>query len=185
MSFSILVQSVNITCDHCINTIKDSVDQINNITFISGDAENKSFIVNIEKIDSLHDLVSTLKKIDYPLNDFKNYDSTSSSNSINKSNWSPEIKIKANESDQASVHYSCHCGCDIELLFNRQNPIFNLQDCCCGTFSIIHPSNSYKHIQTEISAKNISTTFEFINIENIAMPWGQPVQLSIAIQKDK
>ena len=70
----------------------------------------------------------------------------SKTNHEDKKNWSPKLVIDSQQSDIAIINYSCHCGCEINLEFNRQQPNFRLQDCCCGSFSIIHPENSYSHL---------------------------------------
>ena len=60
MSFSILLKSSNISCEHCINTIKSEIDKIDEIEFVSGDADKQSFIVEIIDIESMHLLKKAL-----------------------------------------------------------------------------------------------------------------------------
>jgi|TARA_B110000116_G_C16597825_1_gene473592 copper chaperone CopZ len=182
MSFSILLQSSNISCEHCINTIKKEIDQIDKIKFISGDADTQSFIVEITNIESIRVLEKSLANADYPLSSF---DNISKATHKDKTNWSPKLVIDSQQVDIAIINYSCHCGCEINLEFNRQQPNFQLQDCCCGTFSIIHPDNSYNHLIKQFDQEKLKDTFEYINIENITMPWDQPIQLSVAIPKEQ
>lgn len=181
MSFSMLLQSSNITCEHCINTIQKETNKIDKIEFISGDANTQSFIVEITDIESMHILEKSLANADYPLSSF---DNISKATHEDKANWSPKLVIDSQQPDVAIINYSCHCGCEINLEFNRQQPNFQLQDCCCGTFSIIHPDNSYNHLLSQLNQEKLEDAFEYINIENIIMPWDQPIKLTVAIPKE-
>ena len=56
----------NITCWHCVMSIKNELSELEGITEVDGDPENKSITVEWESPVTLDKIKDTLKKINYP-----------------------------------------------------------------------------------------------------------------------
>jgi len=56
----------NITCGHCVMSIKNELSEFEGITKVDGDPENKSITVEWESPVTLDKIKDTLKEINYP-----------------------------------------------------------------------------------------------------------------------
>jgi copper chaperone CopZ len=56
----------NITCGHCVMSIKNELSELEGITKVDGDPENKSITVEWESPVTLDKIKDTLKEINYP-----------------------------------------------------------------------------------------------------------------------
>ena len=56
----------NITCGHCVMSIKNELNELEGITKVDGDPENKSITVEWESPVTLDKIKDTLKEINYP-----------------------------------------------------------------------------------------------------------------------
>ena len=56
----------NITCGHCVMSIKKELSELEGITKVDGDPENKSITVEWESPVTLDKIKDTLKEINYP-----------------------------------------------------------------------------------------------------------------------
>ena len=56
----------NITCGHCVMSIKNELIELEGITNVDGDTENKSITVEWETPTTLEKIKDTLKEINYP-----------------------------------------------------------------------------------------------------------------------
>ena len=56
----------NISCNHCVNTIKTELGEINGVRSVEGDVDNKAVIVEWDDRTSLETIKATLKEINYP-----------------------------------------------------------------------------------------------------------------------
>lgn len=56
----------NITCGHCVMSIKNELSELEGITKVDGDPENKSITVEWESPVTLDKIKNTLKEINYP-----------------------------------------------------------------------------------------------------------------------
>ena len=176
MNFNILLSSDNITCEHCINSIKEQITQLNGVKFIDGFPEQKTFLIQVSNPMILDNLATNLSSINYPLSEF-NYSPTDSSA---QHVWQPDIQIDYSEQDSASIKYNCNCGCDISFQFNRQAPQFEPSICCCGDIALLDVKNSNQALTKLIQEENDINKYYFINVSNLLLPWGQPIELSIA-----
>jgi len=59
----------NISCDHCVMTIKRELGEIKGIEEVEGDATTKKITVQWDLPATLEKIKSTLKKINYPAAD--------------------------------------------------------------------------------------------------------------------
>lgn len=56
----------NITCGHCVMSIKNELGELEGITKVDGDPENKSITVEWKSPVTLDKIKDTLKEINYP-----------------------------------------------------------------------------------------------------------------------
>ena len=56
----------NISCGHCVMSIKNELSELEGITKVDGDPENKSITVEWEAPTTLDKIKDTLKEINYP-----------------------------------------------------------------------------------------------------------------------
>ena len=56
----------NISCKHCVITIKNELSELEGVVSVEGDAENKSITVEWSDPSSLEKIKHTLKDINYP-----------------------------------------------------------------------------------------------------------------------
>ena len=56
----------NITCGHCVMSIKNELSELEGMARVDGDPENKSITVEWESPVTLEKIKDTLKEINYP-----------------------------------------------------------------------------------------------------------------------
>ena len=56
----------NISCGHCVMSIKNELNELDGIKLVEGDPENKSITVEFESPATLEQIKETLKEINYP-----------------------------------------------------------------------------------------------------------------------
>ncbi|MGM0452199.1 MAG: heavy-metal-associated domain-containing protein [Thermodesulfobacteriota bacterium] len=56
----------NISCNHCVHTIKTELSEITGVRSVEGDVENQSVTVEYDDRTSLEKIKETLKEINYP-----------------------------------------------------------------------------------------------------------------------
>lgn len=56
----------NISCDHCVMTIKRELGEISGVTRVEGNPENKEIVVEWDAPASLDEIKSILAEINYP-----------------------------------------------------------------------------------------------------------------------
>ena len=59
----------NITCGHCVMTIKNEVGELAGVSRVDGDPDKKEITVDWDSPATLEQIVSTLKEINYPAAD--------------------------------------------------------------------------------------------------------------------
>jgi copper ion binding protein len=59
-------QIPNISCGHCVMTIKNELGDLEGITNVDGDPENKQITVEWDTPATLDKIKDTLKEINYP-----------------------------------------------------------------------------------------------------------------------
>ncbi|MDP2327924.1 MAG: heavy-metal-associated domain-containing protein, partial [Dehalococcoidia bacterium] len=59
----------DITCDHCIATIRKAVDGVEGARFVSGDPDTRAFVVDLERGAVLDQVAEVLAGEGYPLGD--------------------------------------------------------------------------------------------------------------------
>jgi len=56
----------NISCGHCVMSIKNELSELEGVKTVEGDPENKSITVEFEAPVTLEQIKETLKEINYP-----------------------------------------------------------------------------------------------------------------------
>ena len=56
----------NISCGHCVMSIKNELNELGGIKTVEGDPENKNITVEFESPATLEQIKETLKEINYP-----------------------------------------------------------------------------------------------------------------------
>ena len=56
----------NISCKHCVMTIKNELSELEGVLSVEGNAENKSITVEWDNPSTLEKIRDTLKEINYP-----------------------------------------------------------------------------------------------------------------------
>lgn len=56
----------NISCDHCVSSIKNELSELEGVTTVEGDPGEKSITVEFEPPATLEQIKETLKEINYP-----------------------------------------------------------------------------------------------------------------------
>ena len=59
----------DITCDHCIATIRETVDSIDGARFLSGDPSSRQFAIEVASGAVLDAVSAALAGVGYPLGD--------------------------------------------------------------------------------------------------------------------
>jgi copper chaperone CopZ len=59
----------NISCSHCVNTIKNELGELEGVVEVKGDSDKKEIIVDWESPATLEKIKETLGEINYPSND--------------------------------------------------------------------------------------------------------------------
>ena len=56
----------NISCGHCVMTIKNELSELNGMKTVAGDPDNKSITISFEAPLTLEKIKSVLEEINYP-----------------------------------------------------------------------------------------------------------------------
>ena len=56
----------NISCDHCVMTIKNELNELDGVNVLDGDAENKTITIEWTTPATIGSIQNTLKEINYP-----------------------------------------------------------------------------------------------------------------------
>ena len=56
----------NISCGHCVMTIKNELNELDGVKIVEGDPENKSITVEFDPPVTLEQIKEILKEINYP-----------------------------------------------------------------------------------------------------------------------
>ncbi len=56
----------NISCGHCVMSIKNELNELDGIKTVEGNPENKNITVEFESPATLEQIKETLKEINYP-----------------------------------------------------------------------------------------------------------------------
>lgn len=173
-TMQILLSSPNITCDHCIETIRGVVDATEGAHLVSGDPDARTFVVDLVSGAVLDVLAPRLAAGDYPLGDVPT--GPAGHGSALTPDWRPsDWRIEKTEAG-ANVNYDCYCGCDAGFALDRSQADQPLESCCCGNQILVGAGAG-----TRIASKLDAPEAYRFDVQQVTMPWGQPLEVALAI----
>lgn len=165
----------DITCDHCIETIKRTTEGVAGVDFVSGDEHARSFVVAFERAAAIDTLGEALAAEGYPLGQ------AVTSPLVAPAPPSPFAPtFEAVPSDRgATVIYSCPCGSTTEeFTYDRSRPEQEIDSCC--DHHLLIGSNAAEELRRRLpNAERYD-----ILVDQVTMPWGQPLQTAMAVAKE-
>jgi len=198
----ILLSSPAITCDHCIETIRGVVDAVDGARLISGDPEAKTYIVDLASGALLDAIAPRLAAADYPLGEisahvgtreaqhpplregrgrdseasFPRMEGEEGLEGEGLAKWRPASYRVEKTDVGANINYDCYCSCDAGFALDRSNADPAPESCCCGN-QILVGVGAGKRIASKLDAPDRYR----IDIQQLTMPWGQPLDVALAI----
>ncbi|MSP23544.1 MAG: copper chaperone [Dehalococcoidia bacterium] len=170
----ILLSSPNITCDHCIETIRGVVDATEGAHLVSGDPDARTFVVDLATGALLDAVASRLAAADYPLGDVPT-EAAHHAGGLTP-DWRPStFRIEKTDAG-ANVNYDCYCGCDAGFALDRSQADPALESCCCGN-QILVGAGAGARITSKLDAPEAYR----LDVQQVTMPWGQPLEVALAI----
>ncbi len=169
----VLLSSAEITCEHCIETIRKTVE-VSGATFIGGDPDARTFVVEVSSGAALDGLSSALADAGYPLGEV-GATSAHASGGLTP-DWRPEAYRIEKSEVGANVNYDCYCGCDAGFALDRSQVDQATESCCCGNHILVGPDAAARIIPKLEQAASYR-----IDVQTVTMPWGQPVEVALAI----
>lgn len=176
----ITLHSPEITCDHCIATISETVEAVSGARFVTGDPDRRQFVIEIDGGAVLDAVSSALAEAGYPIGDAPEETASSgdAADGAADADWRPEYRITATEAG-ADVNYTCPCSCEAGFALDRSRTEQDAEGCCCGR-QIIVGAGAEARLR---SALDGGTAYR-IDVQELTMPWGQPLQAALAIPED-
>jgi copper chaperone CopZ len=128
----VLLTSREITCDHCIASIRRVVDAMEGVRFVSGDPERKTFVV-----DSSAPRYSTPSPIcsAQMATHWGCFPALFSPSGVPASDWRPAGYHIERTEVGANVNDACYCGCDAGFGLDRRQADQAPESSCCGNRS--------------------------------------------------
>jgi copper chaperone CopZ len=167
----------DISCDHCIATIRRTVEAQPGARFLAGDIEQKRFSVEVDGGAALDALALALAEEGYPLGDagaeapaHGDHDAGAASGPTH-----PEYRVTATAAG-ADVNYDCPCGCTAGFAYDRAMAEQAPESCCCGRTMLVGRHAGERLLESLHGAGD----FQPLDIQTVAMPWGQPLEAALA-----
>lgn len=165
----------DVTCEHCIASIKDAVNAVEGATFVSGDPDSKSFIAEVASGAILDQLAAATEAEGYPLGEVPSEVGQGHTGEYGASDWLPEYTVTATDKG-ADVNYTCYCGCDAGFAFDRSQAEQSAEGCCCGNRIMVAPADVEAHMKSGLEEREYR-----IDVQEVTAPWGQPLQTALAV----
>ncbi len=176
----------DITCDHCVATIGEAVDSIEGARFRSGNSQEKSFVIEAVSDAVVEQVSIATAAVGYPLDErplAHDHDDIEIKMDLisrsTKENRSPVYKVSVTEKG-AELSYSCPCGCRIGYTFDRSVADQQVEACCCGKQMFVAPIDAEDQLRSWLNEGEYH-----LDVQVVEMPWGQPMQVAIAIPVDE
>lgn len=176
----VVLSAPDITCDHCIATIRTTVDATEGARFLDGDPETRRFTVELTSGGVLDALAVRLKAEGYPLGEVSAAHGAGHDehHPALTADWQPaSYRIEAT-SVGANVNYDCYCGCDAGFALDRSLADPATESCCCGNQILVGPGAAGR-----IASKLEAPEAFRVDVQSVTMPWGQPMEVALAIPR--
>jgi copper chaperone CopZ len=168
----------DVTCDHCIATISRVVDGVDGARFVSGDEATRSFVVEIDDGAVLDALGAALTAEGYPLGAASASAGDEHGDESFPAGWTPQYTISKTDAG-ADLNYACPCGCTAGFALDRSQREQPSESCCCGRHMLAGAS-AEQRLRASLDGEAYR-----IDVQQVAMPWGQPVQTAMAIPEQQ
>ena len=179
------LSSPEITCEHCIATIRGVVEATGGASFVAGDPEARTFVVEVASGATLDALGAALAEAGYPLGALEAASGDGAQDDHGEhpgrhpnltDDWRPAaFRIEKTEVG-ANVNYDCYCGCDAGFALDRSQADPAPESCCCGNRILVGPDASRR-----LTVRLEDPAAFRIDTQTATMPWGQPLEVAIAI----
>lgn len=184
----------DITCDHCISTIRKAVDGVEGAHFVSGDPDARAFVVDLERGAVLDQVAEVLAGEGYPLGDAAAAAASavsappaisSTMTPLGMMHVAPSAgaakafvpTYRAERTDAgADVVYSCPCGSTTEVFHYDRSKAEQQPHSCCNHKVLVAAGAADR-------LRALAPGFEVINVQTVQMPWGQPLEAAMAVAK--
>jgi copper chaperone CopZ len=174
----VVLFSPEITCEHCIATIQRVADATEGATFVSGDPDRRTFIVEVTGGAVLDVLAVAVADEGYPLGDVPA--AAEHHASAKTPDWRPGDYRVVRTDAGANVNYDCYCGCDAGFALDRSQADPATESCCCGNHILVGAAAGER-----IASKLDGGKRYRIDLQTIAMPWGRQLEVALAIPEDE
>ena len=177
----VTLNSSEISCDHCIATIRETVDSIDGARFLSGDPSSRQFAIEVASGAVLDAVSAALAEVGYPLGDAAAPASAPSPVAglhMAGEAWTPLYRVTKTDVG-ADVNYACPCSCEAGFALDRSKSEQAPESCCCGR-QIMVGADAESRLR---SALGTPEAYAF-DLQTVTMPWGQPLPVALAIPRE-
>lgn len=169
----------DITCDHCIGTIRRTVDAHSGARFVSGDPESKRFLIEVDSGAVLDTLSAALSAEGYPLGEARPAAVAESSPVTSEgATTHPAYRITRTDAG-ADINYDCPCGCTAGFAYDRAVADQAPESCCCGRTMLVG-GMATQRLQRHLDGVSAYA----LDTQTLTMPWGQPLEVALATPKE-
>lgn len=93
--------------------------------------------------------------------------------------WKPAAFRVVETDAGANVNYDCYCGCDAGIAVDRAQDDQAAESCCCGNLIAVG-DDAHQRLHAQIDSPDAFR----IDVQQIAMPWGESTDVAVAIPAD-
>lgn len=177
----VTLTSSEITCEHCIATIRGVVDAIEGARFLGGNHESRQFAIEVPSGALLDAVGAALEAEGYPIGDANasgEPQSTRAPALLDLAAWRPSYRVTRTEAG-ADVNYACPCSCEAGFALDRSRTEQAPESCCCGR-RILVGADAEARLRVHLDSLE---AYAF-DIQTLEMPWGQPLAVALAIPRE-
>jgi hypothetical protein len=168
-----------IHCDHCIATIKRTVDAQPGARFLAGNWGTRSFSIEIGHGAVLDAVADALSAEEYPLGDVEEGALSAGGVGVTAAGPTrPSYRLTRTEAG-ADINYDCPCGCVAGFAFDRSQAEQAPESCCCGRTMLVG-SRAAERLRGALQ----QDAYHPVDIQMVTMPWGQPFEAALATPRE-
>jgi copper chaperone CopZ len=181
----ITLYAPDITCDHCIATIRQAASGIDGVQFIEGDPVARSFRLDVPSGAALDAVAAVLAEEGYPLGGPEdaptgggmtagpNVTMLPMAGEAPKRGFVPTYTPQPSSAG-ADVVYSCPCGSTTEVFHYDRSRAEQTPHACCNHQVLVAPDAAARLRAIE--------GYKVIDVQTVTMPWGQPMEAAMAVR---
>lgn len=178
----------DITCDHCIATIKKAATGVSGVHFITGDPDSRSFRLDIPSGTAFDAVAAALADEGYPLGGPEDAPTGGgmpaggtnvtmlpmAGGAPAKRAFVPTYSPQPTTAG-ADVVYSCPCGSTTEVFHYDRSRAEQAPEACCNHQVLVAPDAGARLRRLE--------GYDVIDVQTVTMPWGQPMEAAMAVRR--